>query len=224
MRNIAKHKSFLCFLLILSLVLPLVPVTESKAFEHTGVLVVKNRGNAKNAREWGGKSLDTSIAEKLIANATLVWSIENCASIDKKVKYNGVAAGATADNGTVKCYYGDLTDGTKVMYYATYLGDSLKHVFYHEESDFSARTLWTALDGLSIGFWDTSNVGVGFYTYAKSFHSNSYTINYSGLYAIMCGEPTKSPLLYVAMHGLGLSEYNYTEFKYEEKQVGQDIF
>lgn len=224
MRNIAKHKSFLCFLLILSLVLPLVPVTESKAFEHTGVLVVKNRGNAKNAREWGGKSLDTSIAEKLIANATLVWSIENCASIDKKVKYNGVAAGATADNGTVKCYYGDLTDGTKVMYYATYLGDSLKHVFYHEESDFSARTLWTALDGLSIGFWDTSNVGVGFYTYAKSFHSNSYTINYSGLYAIMCGEPSKSPLLYVAMHGLGLSEFNYSEFKYEEKQVGQDIF
>lgn len=158
------------------------------------------------------------------AYATLVWSIENCASIDKKVKYNGVAAGATADNGTVKCYYGDLTDGTKVMYYATYLGDSLKHVFYHEESDFSARTLWTALDGLSIGFWDTSNVGVGFYTYAKSFHSNSYTINYSGLYAIMCGEPSKSPLLYVAMHGLGLSEFNYSEFKYEEKQVGQDIF
>lgn len=224
MRNITKHKSFLCFLLILSLVLPLMPVTESKAFEHTGVLVVKNRGNAKNAREWGGKSLDTSIAEKLIANATLVWSIENCTSINKKVKYNGIAAGATADNGTVKCYYGDFTDGTKVMYYATYLGNSLKHVFYHEESDFSARTLWTALDGLSIGFWDTSNVRVGFYTYAKSFHSNSYTINYSGLYAIMCGEPPKSPLLYVAMHGLGLSEFNYSEFKYEEKQVGQDIF
>ena len=57
MRNITRHKSLLCFLLILSLILPLLSVTESKAFEHTGDLEIKC---AHGRNDW---SLDSYVVK-----------------------------------------------------------------------------------------------------------------------------------------------------------------
>lgn len=97
MRNITKHKSFLCFILILSLVLPLVSVVESKAFEYadrtvkitgqTDVTVNLEEYDQSATEEWNTEYKWFNAAVKTKPN---VWGVAykqgmDCYLIDNKM-------------------------------------------------------------------------------------------------------------------------------------------
>lgn len=220
MRRLLKHKSILCFLLILSLVIPLLPSFKSNA-EYTGVLdqpiIVENapHGSYPVHRE-----IPVQEVSALPSNSVEIWRTSKSTSIDYYITERG--NGST--DGSISCYY-DID--TNSFYYVTETNGSIKYIFKDiDSSDYIMLTAVQYNKTLNAYVKRTDNMKnvKGFSTLPKcsnatglgGFENDNYTLQAQGLNEIIKDPDADKWHVAYALCLLGLKPENFNQIKYKD--------
>lgn len=213
MRNITKHKSFLCFLLILSLVLPLMSATKSKAFEHTGELKIKC---VHGRDDWslehyvvkGSFTENAKLYDQYYTDDNKLFSIDGHTYSRTTFNYSANSIVQKNPSG-IDCYIVDCE--TLYIYNSTNKGG----VWIIEDSENIEKVLYLMINGYPFGI----DAGSG-----SSFYSNQQTciVERPKIANILGNSSATAVMKQLALSGLGMVDTS--ALATTTKNVGTDSF